>query len=235
MRIISKFKDYYDNISAQYLDKDIVYMRKTRWHQFTRNEKRPLGHLYLFNYELTMASEKFDVLQEIIGFCGELYPVISFKTKDVRETMKACFYNFEQVAEFYLENKLDDDPRNLKYDYRRWTRNSSKSRLNEYHNFFARQEINQGVIDLFEKFQTPVFILRHKDKSDLEIEMNPMLRNYNFQKIKDPFSAHQELYQFISAKLHQPERPMVQISDKDKIYKHGFDKFSFRKLPTKKK
>jgi hypothetical protein len=67
-----------------------------------------------------------------------------------------------------------------------------------------------------------------------ELVINPLLKKYSFFKMRDPFSAHQELYQFVGGYLKQPTRPMVEISDKDKVHKHGFDKWSFRQKGTKK-
>ena len=55
------------------------------------------------------------------------------------------------------------------------------------------------------------------------------LKDYEFYQRVDAWSAMQEISMWVSGVLPSSARPMVQIADKDKIAKHGFDKWSFRK------
>jgi len=50
-----------------------------------------------------------------------------------------------------------------------------------------------------------------------------------FFKIVDPFTAFQELSMFIGGIMGGKSPIMIEVADKDRIAKHGFDKFSFRK------
>lgn len=62
-----------------------------------------------------------------------------------------------------------------------------------------------------------------------------VLKSVEFQKVMDPWTAMQELSMHIGGLAH-PEPRMVEIIDpKIKLAKHGFDQFSFRKSPSKKK
>lgn len=69
-----------------------------------------------------------------------------------------------------------------------------------------------------------------KDKT-AEIEqwsdINPLLKDYEFQKILDPYSCYQELDMFISNLAINEVIP--EMADKDKIASHGFDSWSFRR------
>jgi len=57
------------------------------------------------------------------------------------------------------------------------------------------------------------------------------LRELNFQRVLDPWAAWQELSMWV-ANLARPDRPMVQLSDQDVAKKHGYDKWSFRRMPA---
>jgi hypothetical protein len=54
------------------------------------------------------------------------------------------------------------------------------------------------------------------------------LKDIEFQRVLDPFTAYQELDQWISGVLGQNPEP-DEVSDKVKIQQHGFDSWSFRK------
>lgn len=60
-------------------------------------------------------------------------------------------------------------------------------------------------------------------------EINPLLNEYEFQRVLDPFTVYQEIDMFISGILGNTE-VIPEMRDKDKIVSHGFDlKTSFRK------
>lgn len=70
---------------------------------------------------------------------------------------------------------------------------------------------------------------RSKDLHNHELELNPSLKAYKFMKVVDPYSAFQEISQFISGVLGNSEKQTVDISDENRLLQHGFDKkFSFR-------
>ena len=71
-----------------------------------------------------------------------------------------------------------------------------------------------------------VFNLRPRKRSIFVID--PVLKDYNFQKVLDPFTAYQELDQWIGGVLGQNPQP-EEVADKYKIQQHGYDKWSFRK------
>jgi hypothetical protein len=64
-------------------------------------------------------------------------------------------------------------------------------------------------------------------------EINPNLKSIEFFKIKDAFSTFQEISMFLGNSLIVQNK-QSEISDKDKIGKHGYDKWSFRKEPNLK-
>lgn len=57
---------------------------------------------------------------------------------------------------------------------------------------------------------------------------------FDFARVVDPYTMFQEISMWVGGILAGSGRPMVEISDEDKIGKHGFDSWSFRKMPEGK-
>jgi hypothetical protein len=51
----------------------------------------------------------------------------------------------------------------------------------------------------------------------------------------DSFTAFQEISMFLGGVLGAGEKNIVEVEDKYKITQHGFNKWSFRKEPEKKR
>lgn len=63
---------------------------------------------------------------------------------------------------------------------------------------------------------------------------NPRLASLGFQRTLDPFACFQEISQFIGGVVPGQQLPLVEISDKSKIEKKGFDpKYGFRTRPVR--
>lgn len=78
----------------------------------------------------------------------------------------------------------------------------------------------------------PTFVC-HRYDCRTRMVWNHSLDEFGFQKVKDPFTAYQELYQWVAAQA-RPENGMIETSDEDRLIAHGFDKkFSFRKASSK--
>lgn len=65
-----------------------------------------------------------------------------------------------------------------------------------------------------------------------KVEYNVILKQYGFEKIIDPYTAFQEIYMFLAAKA-KPEKVIKEMSNADKVFSKGFDRFSFRKEKSK--
>ncbi len=62
-----------------------------------------------------------------------------------------------------------------------------------------------------------------------------ILEAVQFTRVKDAFTAKQEIAQYIGGVLPANQRPTVELTDLDRVQKAGFDKkTSFRKAPTKR-
>ena len=113
---------------------------------------------------------------------------------------------------------------------------------NTYLHDHLKKITDANVIDVFRKYNTPAFVYDCDWSEDNyggnyrhNFTINPKLKDLQFYKVFDAFTAFQELQMFISGVLGTGEKELIEIEDKYKIGQHGFDKWSFRKEPTKRK
>jgi hypothetical protein len=253
MKIVSKYHDYYDSIMRTGYDDNIVFVRRgwdddpipiksnnswrtgsvsySKYESVIKNYVNPDYFDFSFMstkpsiWKTARAIEKAYVKKTkrrkirnitvnpyIVGFCGRFF--IVYKVTYVSEVDEITYKNI-----VYDKNQFAD---NLK----------PAPLVGEYPDIFTGN-INQLFLDL----ECPIFWLdctmhRHKDKL---LVRNPILEKVGFQKIIDPYTAYQELSMFFGSVFANDEDNMVNISDNDKARSKGFDKWSFKKLPTKRK
>ena len=235
MYIISKFKDYYDGVvGTMGIDKTLVYERKTieikdnkkmlkefrgfrNWNNIHKN------HFLNIGYADTKSKKYENNNFFIVGFCGKLYlgwkfeyKVKEWNNRKIIEVIKTdIIYGYENAKKylktnFWRSNLNDDVEYVMKYD----------------------------PINMFRELNAPIFIYdsdrRSPRKSDIMI-INPILKEWEFYKVMDSFAAFQEISMFIGGVLGIDEKEIIEIEDKYRIAKHGFDKWSFRREPSKKK
>jgi hypothetical protein len=147
----------------------------------------------------------------LIGFCGKLYPLLKVGNKII--------YDREEA---------------LKRRKNSWHKND----LNDC---FLEDINNKALLSIFAKKNTPIFIYgdyldgKYEPCKAKELIINPKLKDWGFQSIKDPVSAFQDIYMYISGVLGTSHVDMPEFSDKLKAQAKGHDdKYSFRKPPGKR-
>jgi hypothetical protein len=147
----------------------------------------------------------------LIGFCGKLYPIL--------QTTNAIIYDKEEALK-----KVKDS----------WYRK-------DVDKCFTEDTKNKELLKIFAEKNTPVFIYgdcldgEYKAGHQQELIINPKLNNVGFQSVKDPVTAFQDIYGYISGVLGTSAPKTVKITDKEMAKKRGHDdKYSFRKPPGKK-
>lgn len=249
MLIVSKFRDYYDKIGASFgVDKTIVFNRRSYltdkikimtpygWYNF-RTETKP------------KENEVFSVELVVVGFCGKTYIGIAHRTTNIIKTEfgqtqshNDKFYWGKENIEKYLNRPLNKNEINFLNDF-----NESKKNINIFITLNApiftyiypitnRNYTNSYFAEFFKSIEDT------KDEKGREITrqalaVNNNLSQLNFQSVVYPVQAFQEIQMFISGVLGVGEKPMIEISNNDKIVSQGFDlKTSFRKdtPPTRK-
>lgn len=235
MLIISKNKDYYDGVvGSMGVDKTIVYERNTteindikKFPKPFDNKKRKWSDVNHF-YELPFFKLKSDTKYEyrspfIIGFCGKLYVGIKFYYKvRIHNSMEIYDYQYDTFYDLinikkYVEENHWNNVFNDTYNY-----------INDY-----------DPIEIHREIKSPIFIfdfnVGKQSRINEKFIINPILKDYEFYKIFDTFTAFQEIQMFVSGVLGTNEKETIEVDDKYKIGQHGFDKWSFRKEPTKNK
>jgi hypothetical protein len=244
MLIVSSFRDFYDSIKSYGVDKTVVYNRKEECYKIEKLGWKPKNDLYSIPYaeEFTIKKLQIEFHKYVIGFCGNIFPVIRAVIKETT-TWKTIstyhFYDLTVLRNFTNLYKLTKSKHKLvfwnKKDYRVMSDEHMKEFFNSNNWNFLKQD--------FIKHKTPVFVLgKFRLEGDILwhghncIIKNTCLKNYEFYKVKNSVSAFQEIYMFLSGVLGTPERPMVKIDDKKLQAKRGHDgKYSFKTPPKEKK
>lgn len=208
MKIISRFHDYYDVVQKQGFDPNVKYIRETQ--KILLKNIRTYRHHSSYNHV-----EGF-----IVGYCGEI--ILGFKVSNYHHSnplskTEKIYFDLVEFKKDMIEQKIfkAED-----FSKPRFWGNGLFNFLNNDHSQYK---------ELFHKYQTPLFLISRSSDRDSELIINPFLKEYNFQTCKEPYTAYQDIFQYVSGVLNGVENKMVKISDKDKIAKHGFDKWSFRK------
>ena len=192
--------------------------------------------------------------QKLIIFCGKLYPLL-ISNVDMTNPGSYQSWNNKHYYTCYsaehvdaLVSKYGDKKKKQKYfnpkpptkRERRYSWRVTK-RLNQpkVAQFFDAYpaERNEELVNLHFEVGSPIILINglseHCDNGN--VVLNPILKDYQFFKIVDSFTAFQDLSMFVSGVMGGQCPPMVEIEDKYRIAMHGYDEQSFRKRPTKKK
>lgn len=247
MRIISEFHDYYDSVQAQGQDQTVVYIRKKK--EDTVKEW-PFPACRAISWSWSRAQLK--CRQSIIGFCGKIYPVLELDIgsgtrpyhRPALDDATTLCWNLEDVDAFveaHYKKKEIAGYRQTKGYNRQWNHASRRVSFQEFFDECARKQ--EAFIELFRENRSPIFVADYRKqwwspkfgwKTDHKIEWNAELKEWKFYKIFDVYSAFQEIYCFMSG-LAVPLKPIPDIADKVMAEAKGFNKYSFRKDPTKKR
>lgn len=204
MRIISKFKDYYDCGMSYGFDKDFHYVRNTEIIPCAKD---------VFSYRLIcppnmMTTDCDSAGLGIIGFCGEYFPLVChFDSSGTGPRM--ITYKAEVIEKY-----------NIRYNKFRmaWLRKESP----------LFRELPR-LLDGFFSRKCPIFQIGRHWCDGCRVYLNPNLSLLEFQKVYPPFQAYQKIRVFLGG-FAEPEKPLPKISNNDMIEAKGFDlKSSFRK------
>lgn len=246
MLIVSKFHDYYDTIAKLGIDKAYVYKRNEQALKGIFGKKDRNGHRNSWPYDETYSRTRlggttsYMVHKMVIGFCGKLYPVIIVdKTFPNEKSERHSLYTTEKVYEFFEKEKVALEDKHRFWSMRDFSVKSKKS----LDNFFSGSEFKDLELE-FHRHKVPIFIYgRFADSKKAytysqdkeQLVLNPRLKDYGFVKVKDPVSAFQDIYMFISGILGLSHMEMPEFTDKQKAQQKGHDgKYSFRKPPGKR-
>lgn len=220
MRIVSKFKDYYDSVGA--LDSELkpLYIRKTQVIEKHYVPTQGLEeNIWRRSYMYRPWPHKYNgdgPTQHDIAFCGKSYAIIehagNFYTsvKDLHRAVMA-----------YKKDQLNADSWMLWAQKQNW----------RYLDF--EYQIKPMKTEVFLRLGTPVFV--NTNTQNPQTILNPCLADLGFQKLVHPYNAYQELDMFLSNQMAQQVDPVPCRTDDLIRDQHGFDKHSFRTSSPGKK
>jgi hypothetical protein len=221
MLIQSSFSDYYDGVARLGIDTTIRYRRDTT----TIKAVSPytIAHLprdlhadNYFDLYLNRGASSQALVFQVIGFCGTSIVTLTAGEK--------TYFGAEILTLDWAKTK-------------RYHKSSNYQIVTDCIQRFH----NQTDHSLFQQFKVPIFsvpIASPLNPYELNaaalywptFTLNPKLSDLKFYQYKDAYSAFQDIQSYISGVLGIDPQPTIELSDKSKIIKAGFDpKTSFRK------
>ena len=233
MRIISSFHDYYD-IGMQYgQDELVTWVRET---ESIKCDTQALGIYpsWFKSYTIGTKKHRFSVKPAYLAFCGKVIPLHIGTECDyynMKQSSKSPIYEYSKDGminrflkwlERHGENLSDMKYMGDEKDYDYLHGGKGLDQLDQW--------LNTPCHKLHSMFDCPVLLI-----SENNMVKCPNLSKISLQLVKDPYTVFQEIGMYISGVMGQKCNPMVTLSDKSKVLKHGFcPKYGFRKRPKEK-
>lgn len=283
MRIISKFQDYYDSIQKMYQHDHVGPTSEVKSvtsdnRPWVRNKRESSDFIPLNpasnkseidvprividrGWDTRTFGIRANIDWVVIGFCGKIYPAISFQWSDVENGVTinseiSFCYNIEDldktIEKLYSEKRITEE-RYKKYNKKGGDKRRNRGWLWRFSGVIETPEFVRTEIEaafkrckeksdkfefLFEKERTPVFSIKYFPKSrygqEVRITYDDCLKDYQFYRVFDAMAAYQEIEMYFG-NMCFPEPSINPVPDVINAESHGFNKFSFRKDPENKK
>lgn len=244
MRIISKFKDYYDVVAGQGVDLTRVFTRNTEehngnfplegWAEKIRWSSQPDGDFPQVRERIHReANGRYGTethLAEYIYvlFAGKLYGGMALKDLQFGNIGKITYYwdqeSWDEKAE---EIGLASQKSYFSRSYHSKGWKTDKERIEKILSIKGDEALSTWAIDNNISIAVACGFFETRERGHWFV-VDANLKEINFQKVLDPFTAYQELEMWVNGVLGQNPEPL-EVSDSVKIQQHGFDKWSFRK------
>lgn len=257
MRIISKFHDYYDTALSYGDDASLVYMRTTSNDKVIENKKHPLfnlihsemdkiSSLYLDYYSDSGKNKvQLRIYPEFLYMCGKTHLIFKLEHDTTNNRIYYSSQDTLRNVEYFtnLDEALTRGTEITGIDFNTYTPKPQYSWYAGKYQFSKKEAYRKKVLDsieAFEKSDKAPEVLFHYNipivhlMRDGSVTLNPCLLDLSFQKKMDPWTVFQEIDMYTGGVLKRVDAMTCDIADKDRITQHGFDKWSFRKLPEPK-
>lgn len=225
MRILSKFKDYYDFAQPYYDggENTVTFIREQKTYEkdldkflvkdFSANQRIAWKH--------PQAYVDFPEIEEAFG--GSIY---------------AEQYFIAVVDQLVSFHKITLDPNQPEDFYFSTERGVKVLKINRYRSNkntipeILKTSDYKKVVELQHEFGSPIILIRFVSNKKIKIVVNPILMEY---KINHLLGDSKQIYQEIEMWLTNYNNKIVEsnITDKEKIVSHGFDKKTSFRHPIK--
>ncbi len=240
MRIVSDFHDYYDVVQTSGQDQTLVYLRTRKDVELTRSSY-PFP---LFEGTPGYGSRPpgVPIVQFVVGFCGKVYPILQLSCQPLSapNPITEFCYSLSDVDTFVESNfkrrqveTYRSKPRRWRFAGDQWPRNQRREKFKDFFDACAVKRSAFGHV--FVESGCPTFVASSswgdgKRNREYKIVYNGCLKELDFFKLIDTYTAFQELQMFLGG-IAWPNKPIPHVSDKDMVSIKGFDEWSFRKPP----
>lgn len=216
MKIISKWKDYYDYIPHLYGGPDyrIVYNRNLEVHIDRSNWDR--SKLLELPYN-PFRHKDYTYSLKWLSFCGRYYLLVSRELSSVK-------YDYRNIEEFNKWKILNEKDHGM--IFHKIFQKSTRWWKEKYEKYDDLINVKNSYLDVMSKnIKMPVFVI---DPNNCDV---PNLSELGLPAFVSAEQAYQDISFYIANVINDNAdmNPPVDVSDKDKIVQHGFDfKQSFR-------
>lgn len=241
MKIVGKLHDYYDGAMAYGQDDTLFFNRASvvcniNEHKDIFSEIQGLLDIEVFRRgwyqqytklphfsrrDAAGINYSFDPV--IIGFCGKMY--FGFNVKEEYTSTK-----IEQLS-FYIYSVDDAKKLDAKYKFsqrKNHYQDDDKLSIDQIFSKYADAVSQIDVTEVCIKHKIPYFIINTIRGSVYETILVPELKKYDFQKVKDPFTAFQEISMYLGGVIPRQVPELAVVTDEDRIKQYGFNDLSFK-------
>lgn len=247
MKIISNFKDYYDNaMNVGGYDGSTMYIRMCPVVGFAVDIDNE-NYSYDFGWNDDGFRENFEEHCGIILFCGKIYPYCKITKKGTLAVVEQTWfsYDYDTYVKHLSQTKFAGNLKGLEQRLKRgplyswrFTGNRFNSNESRWKSFFSQHgKEDKHEVELKNRYIGLILCRNDHHPFNRMMLRGEALKDYEFQRVFDSFSAYQEVEMFINGPMcSATEKEPWPISDVQKALNHGFDKnTSFRKPPSKDK
>jgi hypothetical protein len=170
---------------------------------------------------------EFNCKPAFLFVCGVVFPVILWYTD---EKVIDAFYTKEKYLAARAKYRKEFCTKKEEPVSRwKWDENNIEKKVDRFFSVYSDYRLVEYCIEN----KIVIGLVQQKRKqTEYYLTKNPNLDELKFQRVLDGHLLYQEINMFLGC-ICSPENNMVEISEKDRINQHGFDKWSFRKIPSK--
>ena len=236
MRILSSTHDFYDGARAFGADRELVYLRRPR----TVDCDPRVAELVLKapdtrHHGLFRPGRPNDGYRPaLLLFCGELRPFFrrTAEPDTERWSVEETFLWSADEVHAAVESSTCGSAR-AGYGRKRgrWDHYVPFCR-ESVEDFFATSIPEADAAEIHQRIGSPV-VLHERERANGRVavaEADPVLKDVGFQRVTDPFATYQALSMYLGGVMAGAGNPMATVDDRVRAEKHGFDKWSFRKM-----
>ncbi len=253
MRVISKFRDYYDAIGF-FGEDDYTWVRKrvrhplVKYNKFRQKEwKKTPFSANVYNYLSSAFSDLPDIRHQDnrrqgwrktynthdytlgFGYCGRIILIIvHVREDDIIHSIYTDFYEYSEMIEENSKGKIK-----VASDFFREPEFSFTNK--GITNWMDRYSQSTYTTSAFIEMESPLFVFKHNHYNNGNLVINPCLEQLKLISKFHPYTVHQEVEMYLTNDLTMCNQKSPDFGDVLKRDAHGMDEWSFKQRGPKKR